>query len=142
MRSWHAGLVSAALDPLFGVVALDLDAALRVQFALDVIGGPDSVLDGSVINEGAKQRCLGGFQSIYCEWEWWFRDDLSSALELSIDQVQVIFVKDAGKGLSMVHFRLLPQSDLDIVGGVRIYSPFTVCSQNSWWSTYVYSRPG
>ncbi len=29
----------------------------------------------------------GHVAALYCQWEWWFRDDLSTALEIELERV-------------------------------------------------------
>ncbi|CAM9722307.1 unnamed protein product [Chrysoparadoxa australica] len=112
------GRVTEAIDPQWGIVALSLDASLKLSFDIGVVGGAD-VKDGYYLNQGGERWCQKGEEfgdnditsSAYCEWEWWFLDDVSQALDIAQDRVQVLFVKKVLTDSVLVTFRLLPPSD-------------------------------
>ena len=52
----------------------------------------------------------------YCEFEWFFLDDISTALGIPFNQTQILFIKPFGKDSVLVDFRFMPEFDVD--GGI------------------------
>ena len=84
--------------------------SLKLTYALEVIGGNETI-DNYYLNQGGLGACdsnLAASSPKYCEFERFFEDDVSRALEISYYRVQILFVKKAAFDASLVHFRILP----------------------------------
>jgi predicted transcriptional regulator len=46
--------------------------------------------------------------SMYCEFERFFEDDISRALEISSYRVNILFIKKAALDAVLIHFRIVP----------------------------------
>lgn len=103
--------VTADIDPNWGLEVITWDLSLKLTFAIDVIGGK-SVIDHYYLNQGSLGLCDDASKSMnhtqYCEFERFFEDDVSRALNISFYRVQVLFVKAASLDAVIVHFRILP----------------------------------
>ena len=102
--------ITRFIDPLFGVQLEGWDISLQLTYAIENIGG-DSVVDGYYLNQGARGICdvegAANF-SQYCEFERFFEDDVSGALEISYFRVQIMFIKKSSFDSVLVHFRISP----------------------------------
>ncbi len=102
--------VTVDIDPSWGLEVKTWDASLKLTYAIDVIGG-DQVLEGYYLNQGSLGICNdpnSTHVAKYCEFERFFEDDVSRALDISFYRVQVLFVKAASLDSVLVHFRVLP----------------------------------
>ena len=103
--------VTTDIDPLFGVDVKGWDISLRLLYPIEVIGN-QSVVDGYYINHGGLGFCDSNgsapFLIQYCEFERFFEDDVSEALNISYYRVQILFVKKSSLDSSLIHFRILP----------------------------------
>ena len=52
-------------------------------------------------------------RSAYCEFEYFFREDIATALNISTSRVLVLLMKAAARDHSLVYFRLLPPTDVN-----------------------------
>lgn len=87
------------------------DISLKLTYAINVIGG-DTVIDGYYLNQGSLQLCdtdLSAQNPEYCEFQRFFEDDVSRALNISSYRVRILFVKQAAYDAVLVHFRMMPQ---------------------------------
>ncbi|KAJ8613683.1 hypothetical protein CTAYLR_003143 [Chrysophaeum taylorii] len=104
------GNVTAALDARWGVVALDWDASLRLMYSIGVVG-KELVRDDQVVL-GASRWCdeqeEEEEESAYCEWERYFEEDVSRAVGVSRERVEVLFVRPAAPDSVLAHFRIFP----------------------------------
>lgn len=122
---FYQGKVLSAVDPLFGLVSLSWDLSLRLQYALEVIGA-DAVKSQAYLNQGSDEYCkryssllsLYSYQwanltgpRIYCQFESFYRQDLSLALNISMSRVQVLYVKEAARDWVLVHTRFYPPTN-------------------------------
>jgi hypothetical protein len=103
--------VTTDIDPLYGVDVQGWDISLRLLYPIEVIGNK-SVVDGYYINQGGLGFCDNNgsapFLIQYCEFERFFEDDVSEALNISYYRVQILFVKKSSLDSSLIHFRILP----------------------------------
>jgi hypothetical protein len=87
------------------------DISLKLTYAINVIGG-DTVIDGYYLNQGSLQLCdtdLSSQNTEYCEFQRFFEDDVSRALNISSYRVRILFIKQAAYDAVLVHFRIMPQ---------------------------------
>lgn len=109
--------ITRFIDPLFGVQLEGWDISLQLTYAIENIGG-DSVVDGYYINQGARGICDvegAANYSQYCEFERFFEDDVSRALDITYYRVQIMFIKKSSFDSVLVHFRISPPQ-LDTMG--------------------------
>jgi hypothetical protein len=107
----YLGNVTKDIDPDWGLQVENWDISLRLTYAIEVIGG-EAVQDGYYLNQGGLGLCdfyYGEEHIKYCEWERFFEDDVSEALNISYYRVQILFVKKAALDASLVYFRILPR---------------------------------
>jgi hypothetical protein len=124
--------VSSSIDPLYGLVAVDWDHSLKLSIDMDIVGqglvkstrntgAIGAVGNGDIryLNQGSERWCFDTTTATdktgtpYCEFEEYFRNDLSYALELDPSSIDVLFVKPDGVGSVVVSFRLLPDDSTD-----------------------------
>jgi hypothetical protein len=106
----YQGNVTADIDKLWGVQVVTWDISLRLNYAIEVIGG-SAVQEGYYLNQGSLGICnLEGAQNFekYCEFERFFEDDVARSLSISSYRVQIMFVKKASLDQVHVFFRILP----------------------------------
>jgi hypothetical protein len=104
------GNVTRNIDPYWGIQVVNWDISLRLNYAIEIVGG-DEVIDGYYLNQGGLGICnLEGAQNypVYCEFERFFEDDIADCLSISPNRVQLMFVKKAALDQVLVHFRILP----------------------------------
>eukprot|EP01034_Spumella_vulgaris_P021395 gene21395-27425_t len=110
-RSLFVGTnVTNSIDPAWGLEVKTWDISLKLTYAIDVVGG-DQVLEGYYLNQGSLGICNDpGAKKVakYCEFERFFEDDVSRALNIKFYRVQVLFVKSASLDSVLVHFRIMP----------------------------------
>ncbi len=102
--------VTRDIDPLWGLQVVTWDVSLKLSFAISVIG-ESSVKDGYYLDQGGLGVCDGpeaSNHSVYCEFERFFEDDVSRALNISYYRVQILFVKTAALDSVLVSFRISP----------------------------------
>jgi len=121
--SFYRGRVTHAVDFLYGLVSLSWDFSLRLQYALDVVG-EQAVISHSYLNQGSNEYCqrhhsllassttthwanLTG-PRVYCQFETFYRQDLSHALNISISRIQVLYMKEAALDWTLIHTRFYP----------------------------------
>jgi hypothetical protein len=82
------GKVTAATDPLFGLVALKWDFSLKLTYSISVIGGSDVIelQHEMYLNQGSLQSCSDEFiaSSLYCRFEQHFAQDIEQSLGLML----------------------------------------------------------
>lgn len=119
--------VTSEIDPLWGLEVLTWDTSLKLTYPIEVIGY-NEVRSGYYLNQGSLGICddTNGEAydvSKYCEFERFFEDDVSRALNISYYRVQVLFVKTASLDSVLVHFRITPE---DISIDISSQNIFTV----------------
>jgi len=104
--------ITAATDALFGIVVLKWDVSIKLMYAIDIVAGNETIVVNNNLNQGSKRFCEKNIRnnqkSLYCEFEVMFRDDLSRALSIHSDQIDIVFIKSAGKDSVFVTFRFIP----------------------------------
>ena len=103
--------VTKDIEPLYGISVTAWDISLRLMYPIEIIGNT-SVVDGYYINQGGLGFCdyTGSAPDLvqYCEFERFFEDDVSEALNISYYRIQILFVKKSSLDSSLIHFRVLP----------------------------------
>ena len=103
--------VTKDLDPLWGVRIDSWDTSLRLSYAIALVGG-NAVIDGSLLNQGGLGSCDVAEEAVfipkYCEFERFFEQDISRALNISINNIQILFIKAQSPDSVIVQFRLFP----------------------------------
>ena len=103
--------VTNSIDPLWGVEVLTWDTSLKLTYPIEIIGY-NAVQEGYYLNQGSLGICNddNAYEvEKYCEFERFFEDDVSRALNISYYRVQVLFIKTASLDSVLVHFRLTPE---------------------------------
>jgi len=112
----YEGEVTRATDQLYGIVAIKWDFSLKLNYAISVVGHENVEAHGTVkfLNQGSERWCeqQSNTHSAYCEFEWFFRDDMSKALDIEHEQVEILFVKKFGQDSVLVSFRFVPTGGL------------------------------
>ena len=107
----YSGDVTSSLEPLWGLQVTTWDISLRLFYAIEIIGRGEEI-DGYFLNQGGLGACdkeeAIDFPN-YCEFERFFEDDLSRALDISYFRVQIMFIKVASLDSVHVFFRILPK---------------------------------
>lgn len=107
--------VTRGIDFLYGVNVLNWDVSLKLSYAIEVIGGNETI-DDYYLNQGGQELCQTPLlydYPTYCEFERFFEDDVSQALNISVFRVQILFVKKAALDASLIYFRILPPRNSD-----------------------------
>jgi hypothetical protein len=102
--------VTTDIDPLYGVELTNWDVSLKLSYAIEVVGG-NAVVDDDYIDLGGLGACNrpgAANYTYYCEFQRFFEDDISSALNISYYRVQTLFVKRASVDGVYVYFRVTP----------------------------------
>lgn len=110
-KLYYGTNVTNDIDPLYGLVVDTWDISLKLSYAIEIVGG-DAVVDKYYLNQGGLGLCDGASASLYpmyCEFERFFEDDVSRALNISYYRVQVMFIKVAAYDSVLVYFRILPE---------------------------------
>lgn len=97
-------------DAQYGLQVVSWDMSLKLSYAIEVVGG-DDVRDGYYLDQGSLGICAesGALNySTYCEFERFFEDDVSRALNISYYRVNILFVKAAALDSVLVYFRVQP----------------------------------
>eukprot|EP00981_Chlorochromonas_danica_P011121 scaffold3756_cov180-Ochromonas_danica.AAC.13 len=114
-KLFHGTNVTVDIDPLWGLVEVSWDVSVRLSYAIDIVG-KTSVKGGYYLNEGSLGTCdtpASINHTVYCEFERFFEDDVSRALNISYYRVQVLFIKVASYDSVIVYFRIEPpQTDV------------------------------
>ena len=81
--------------------------------AIEIIGHDQVRSFGNndyVLNQGSVRWCedSSNSETSYCEFENYFREDLSLALQCSATNVELLFIKPSGEGSVFMTFRLIP----------------------------------
>jgi len=53
-------------------------------------------------------------RSAYCEFEYFFREDIATALNVTTSRVLVLLMKAASRDHSLVYFRILPPATVSL----------------------------
>lgn len=109
-RLYKGTNVTKDIDPLWGLEVKTWDVSLKLTYAIEVVGG-DNVIDGYYLNQGSLGICNdpnADSVKTYCEFERFFEDDVSRALNISDYRVQILFIKSASFDSVLVNFRILP----------------------------------
>ena len=107
---YHGTNVTKAIDPLWGLLVDTWDISLQLTYAIQVIGRGEEI-DGYYLNQGGLGACdtnMAFLYPAYCEFERFFEDDVSRALQISYYRVQILFVKASSLDSVLVFFRILP----------------------------------
>lgn len=102
--------VTWGIDPTYGLIVDKWDVSLRLTYAIEVVGA-NAVSAGYFLNQGARGICDGPSASnfsTYCEFERFFEDDVSRALNISYYRIQINFIKKASFDSVLVYFRITP----------------------------------
>lgn len=105
--------VTKYIDSFYGLDVLNWDVSLKLSYAIEVIGGNETI-DGYFLNQGSQEICSTPLlynYPVYCEFERYFVDDLSNALNISYSRIQVLFVKKAALDAVLIYFRIYPPID-------------------------------
>ena len=109
--------VTYGVDREYGLIITGWDMSLRLTYAIEVVGG-NAVIDNYYMNQGGRGLC-DTEDSInfarYCEFERFFEDDVSRALQISYYRVQIMFIKKASFDAVLVHFRITPPNPNDVL---------------------------
>jgi len=119
----YEGSVTRLIDPLYSVTSYRWDASLKLMYNIDIIDTPTlnssefNTYEGKggpvpYLNEGAERYCDDSHRMAttpYCEFEWFFLDDVSRALEIPFEQLQILFIKPFGRDSVLVDFRFVPE---------------------------------
>ena len=67
-----------------------------------------------MLNQGSERWCEdhSNGETSYCEFENYFREDLSVALQCSPSNVELLFIKPSGEDSVIMTFRLIPPESL------------------------------
>lgn len=112
--------VTSEIDDQWGLEVVSWDISLKLTYAIDIIG-KEAVKDGYYLNQGSLGICdqFSGYTvAEYCEFERFFEDDISRALDISFYRVQVLFIKSSALDSVLVHFRITPPQRPETVGNV------------------------
>jgi hypothetical protein len=102
--------VTKDIDHMYGLEVRTWDVSLRLSYPIEVIG-KESVIDGYYLNQGSLGFCdqlSAIFHPEYCEFERFFEDDVSEALNIAYHRIQILFIKKASLDAVLVHFRIEP----------------------------------
>lgn len=109
-KLYHGTNVTSEIDSQWGLEVITWDVSLKLTYAIDIIG-KQAVKDGYYLNQGSLGICdYAGSVNVseYCEFERFFEDDVSRALNISYYRVQVLFIKSSALDSVLVHFRITP----------------------------------
>lgn len=72
--------------------------------------------EGYYLNQGGLGLCDLDNSTIpkYCEFERFFEDDVSGALNISSYRIQILFIKAAALDAVLVHFRVMPPANTGV----------------------------
>lgn len=107
---YHKTNVTNSIDPLWGLLVDTWDISLKLSYAIEVIGRGEEI-DGYYLNQGGLGACDINVASLYpnyCEFERFFEDDVSRALNISYYRIQILFIKADSLDSVLVYFRVLP----------------------------------
>ena len=109
----YKGNVTSATDDLFGLVAVNWDATLKLSYSMSIVGGSDvkTDADGVVyLNQGSERFCKDAANAgaTICEFETFFIEDLSRALGVAFSEIEILFIKSFGLDNVLVSFRFIP----------------------------------
>ena len=100
-----------------GLVVIKWDISLKLMYTMPTIVGPDYPYlhntPNTVIWDSSLRRCnsTASLPSSYCEFESLFRQDIATALNISLDELDVTSVAASGLDSIIVSFRFIPLSD-------------------------------
>jgi hypothetical protein len=83
------------------------------MYSIDIIGGLDvEDINGTrVLRQGGYRQCIMISQSStssYCEFERFFRMDMSNHLQMAVENIEVLLIKSASEDGILVYFRIYP----------------------------------
>ena len=102
--------VTVDIDFQWGLQVKNWDATLKLTYPIEIVGG-SGVKEGYYLDQGGLGSCdrEGAWTYFYyCEWERFFEDDVSHALNISYYRVQILFVRKAAVDAVLVQFRINP----------------------------------
>ena len=102
--------ITYGIDPIYGLSVDAWDLSLRLTYPIAVVGG-NAVVDGYFLNLGARGTCDTEERrnyTTYCEFERFFEDDVSEALNISYYRIQINFIKQSSMDSVLVFFRITP----------------------------------
>lgn len=133
----YRGKVTSSTDPVVGLAVHKWDLSLRLTCSINIIGGGKET---NYLNEGSERWCedSANIDSSYCEFELLFREDIARTLGLAhLEEVQVLFVKPAGKDSVLVFFRFIPylvSDSAERIGNLVKILANQVCSKHISYS--------
>lgn len=109
----YKGNVTSATDDLFGLVAVNWDATLKLSYSMSIIGEGDvkTDTDGTVyLDQGSERFCKDASNegTAICEFETFFIQDVSEALGVTREEIEILFIKSFGLDSVLVSFRFIP----------------------------------
>ena len=97
---------------MFGIKVLKWDYSLKLMTSLEMIGEDRvEVFNNSrVLKQGSERWCEDtmNIDSPYCEFETFFREDISNALNCKVTNINVLFMKPSGEDGVIITFRFIP----------------------------------
>lgn len=100
------------------------DVSIKLAYAIAIIAGDDAGL----LYQGSERFCDIEInkESMYCDFENMFKEDISRALSIQSNNVDLVFIKTAGEGSVLVTFRFIPTHEsLDLNNNSWIDSKVT-----------------
>ncbi|GMH67720.1 hypothetical protein TrRE_jg6907, partial [Triparma retinervis] len=112
----YKGNVTSATDDLFGLVAVNWDASLKLTYSMSVVGEGDvkTDADGTIyLDQGSERVCkdVANEGTAICEFEAFFIQDVAEALGIARDEVEILFIKKFGLDSVLISFRFIPPND-------------------------------
>jgi len=108
----YKGNVTSATDDLFGLVAVNWDATLKLSYSMSVIGETAVKTNNGTIylDQGSERFCKdpANVATAICEFEAFFIQDVAEALGIAREEVEVLFIKKFGLDSVLVSFRFIP----------------------------------
>ena len=107
---FHGTNVTNSIEPLWGLQVDTWDISLKLTYAIEVIGRGEEV-DGYYLNQGGLGACdieEAELYPNYCEFERFFEDDVSRALNISYYRIQILFIKSVSQDSVHIYFRISP----------------------------------
>ena len=93
--------MTSATDDLFGLVAVNWDATLKLSYSMSVIGETAVKTNNGTIylDQGSERFCKdpANVATAICEFEAFFIQDVAEALGIAREEVEVLFIKKVRK---------------------------------------------
>ncbi len=104
--------VTKATDMMFGIKVLKWDYSLKLMTSIETIGGDIVMLfnNSKVLKQGSERWCehIMNIDTMYCEFETFFREDISRVLGFPASNVDVLFMKPSSEDAVIITFRFIP----------------------------------